>query len=406
MYHGFSDSAVALSSRLLDPLVDAHHVVDVRAFLPLDFLLRRFRGKPRLLFFRQFGVGQCPSAALRLPARLQLRGPFLVGRPVVAHVDRRRRALKYIEFFRVCAEIRHRLNGGRARADDADDLVLQVRQIRAGVFVVPTRRVERMALERLHARDARQFWFRQRAVCADHELRAHVIAAVGVDVPHLLRFVPHGRRHRRLEHREFVEVVTPRDRLAVREDLRPARVVVLRHVTHFVEQRQIVVRDDVARGARITVPVPRAADVAAAFDDTNALDAFFAQPRRRQQRGKSAADEQHFHRVADRIARFDLAAVRIGCVLREFSRKLRRELLCSFRSILQPQVALLREFAFDLVVVGVRVSRSGHRVHPPRSGKLSAAISAASVFRDCAASRRFRRARRPAARAVRADRPA
>ena len=212
------------------------------AFLAPHFLLRAFPRRSRAFCSSvSCGIRERPRAALRLPARLQLRGPLGVGRPVVAHVDRRRRALEYVEFLRVRAEVGHGLHRGGAGADDADDLVLQVRQIRAGVVVVPARRVERMALERLHARDARQLRLRQRAVGADHELRAHVVAAVGVDVPHLLRFVPHGRRHRGLEHREVVQVVAPRDRLAVREDLRPARVVVLRHVAHFVEQRQIVV---------------------------------------------------------------------------------------------------------------------------------------------------------------------
>ena len=204
------------------------------------------------------------------------------------------------------------------------------------------------------------FGFDKRAVGADHEPGAHVIAAIGVDVPHLFGFVPHRGRHGGLEHREVVQVVALRDQLAVREDLRRARVVMFRHVAHFIEQRQIVVRHHVARRTGIAVPVPRAAHICAAFDDANARNTVLAQPRRRQQRREAAADEQHFHRVANRIARLNGSAVRIHAVLGAFAVEIRGELLSALGPVREPQIALLRELAFDLVVIGVRVARSAH----------------------------------------------
>ena len=116
---------------------------------------------------------------------------------------------------------------------------------------------------------------------------------------------------------KLVEVVLSRDRLAVRENLGTLGVVILGHVVHLVEQRQIIVRDDVACDAGIPIPVPGAADIGAALDDPNALDAALAQSRGGQQRREASADKQDLDGVVDWFARRDLAAVRIDLVLRQ-----------------------------------------------------------------------------------------
>jgi hypothetical protein len=112
-----------------------------------------------------------------LPTGLERRRPLGVGRPVVAHVDRRRRALEDVELLRRLAEVGHALHGGGAGADDADPLVGQAgeaaRRVAAGVRVVPAAGVERVALERLDAGDARQLRPVQRAVGHHHEPGAH-----------------------------------------------------------------------------------------------------------------------------------------------------------------------------------------------------------------------------------------
>jgi hypothetical protein len=67
----------------------------------------------------------------------------------------------------------------------------------------------------------------------------------------------------RLEARPAVEIVLAADRAAVGEDLGRARVLLGRNVAELLEQRQVDVRLDVALRARIAIPVPRAAEVAA-----------------------------------------------------------------------------------------------------------------------------------------------
>ena len=138
------------------------------------------------------------------------------------------------------------------------------------------------------------------------------------------------------------------------EDLPPLGVVASGHVAHLVEQREVVVGDDVARHARVAVPVPGAADVAAALDDADRLDPDLAQPGRGQQRREAAADEQHLDLVVDRIARDDLLDVGVGLVASEVARELGGELRGALGSVGQAQVALLGEPPLDLVVVLLR----------------------------------------------------
>ena len=258
---------------------------------------------------------------------------------------------------RVLGEVRDRLHSGGTSADDADDLVVQQLEVRPRVLVVPPGRMERMPGERLHAGDLRQLRLRQGAVRADDEPGPHRVAAVGRQVPELFVGMPHGRCDGGLEHGELVEVIPPGDRAAVVEDLPTLRVVAGRHVAHLVEQRQVVVRDDVARDAGVAVPVPRAAHVAAPLDDADRLDADLAEPGRRQQCREAAADEQHLDLVVDRVALDDLLDVRIGGVPSEVAAEVRRELRRALGAKGQPEVALLGEPALDLVVVLLRMLR-------------------------------------------------
>ncbi len=262
-----------------------------------------------------------------------------------------------VQLLRVLGEVRDRLHGGGTRADDADDLVVQELEVRPRVLVVPPGRVERVPGECLHAGDLRQLRLRQRAIGADDEPRPHRVAAVGREVPELLVAMPHRRRDRRLEHGELVQVIATGNGAAVLEDLPSLGVVTRRHVAHLVEQRQVVVRDDVARHAGIAVPVPGTAHVATSLDDADRLDADLAQPCGCEQRREAAADEQHLDLVVDRFALDDLLDVGVGGIAREVAGELRRELRGALRPVREAQVSLLGEPALDLVVVLLRALR-------------------------------------------------
>src|SRR5262249_24871299 len=71
-------------------------------------------------------------------------------------------------------------------------------------------------------------------------------------------------------------------------------------VPGLFEQRQVDHRRGVAHGARVAVPVPRPAEVAAALDDANVVDTGLLPAGPRRHPGEPAADARHGALVADR----------------------------------------------------------------------------------------------------------
>ena len=141
------------------------------------------------------------------------------------------------------------------------------------------------------------------------------------------------------------------DRLAVREDLGGLGVLLLRHVADLFEQRQVHVRLDVARCARVAVPVPGAAEVAALLDHADVVDARLAQPGAGEQAAEAAADDQHLDLVGQRLA-FDRVDVGVVDVALELADHLDVLLVAD---VTQPLVAL---FAI-LVAQRIRIERRG-----------------------------------------------
>ena len=151
--------------------------------------------------------------------------------------------------------------------------------IAAGVVVIPPAGVKRVPLEGFDAGYARQFRHMQRARAHADELCGEGIAAIGFDDPARIRLVPIQAYDLGVEQRVVIKAVLLADTLAVREDFRRMRVFLGRHVTGFFEQRHVDHRCRVALRARISVPVPGAAEVAALLDDADIADAGFRQPR-------------------------------------------------------------------------------------------------------------------------------
>jgi hypothetical protein len=131
--------------------------------------------------------------------------------------------------------------------------------------------VERVALEGLDAFDAGQLRHVQRPGAHADELRGEVVAAIGADIPARFRRIPGEAHDLGVEQRVVVEAVLFADALAVREDFRRMRIFLRRHVTGFFEQRHVDHRRRIALRARIPVPVPGAAEVAALLDDADIL---------------------------------------------------------------------------------------------------------------------------------------
>ena len=247
-----------------------------------------------------------------------------VGR-FAAHVDRRRSALEHVEVIGGVAEVRDALHRGRARADDADALALQAGEIpvavAAGVPVVPTAGVERVALELGDAGDARQLRPVQRTARHAHVVGANAIAAVGAHDPASGGFVPTQLGDLGLEERVVVQVVVLADRPAVRQDLGGVGVLLLGDVPDLFEQGQIDVGLDVAHRARVAVPVPGAAEVATLLDHADVVDAGFTQTSAGQQPAEPSADDHDFDLVGQRLTH-DRLDVRVFEVVRELARDL------------------------------------------------------------------------------------
>ena len=195
------------------------------------------------------------------------------------------------------------------------------------------------------------------------ELRGEGIAAVGADDPARFCLVPIEAHDLGVEQRVVVQAVLLADALAVREDFRRMRVLLRRHVAGFFEQRHVDHRRRIALRARIPVPVPGAAEVAALLDDADIPDAGFGQPRGGGEPGKAAADEGEGDVVGLRLARGDR---RIGVV--EIMRELPRDPEILVVAVgAQPLVALLQIFLAQPLLVDRGVLRGlglvGHR-HP------------------------------------------
>src|SRR5262249_53386321 len=140
-----------------------------------------------------------------------------IGLAVVAHVDGGGRALEDIELLRPLAEMGHALDRRGAGADDADDLVSELRQIpaavAAGVAIVPTARMKRVALELVDAGNAGKLRPAQRSVRHGDELSGEPVAPARRDDPARRLLVPAKLRYQGLHQGVVVEVVRRRDAL-------------------------------------------------------------------------------------------------------------------------------------------------------------------------------------------------
>ena len=328
-YHAFRSSAVAGSSTIASArAADLLHLLVVAVVVRL---LERLDGHLRQVAVEQLhhpiadalgDVGPAvvdevligEAAALQrgevhqplaLPARLQRGEPVRIDRVVVARVDGRRRALEDVQLPGVAPERRDALHGGRPGADDADALVGELRHrsalvAAAGVVVVPPGGVERVPAEAVQPGHARQLRTVQRPRAHGDVLGGDPVAPVGGDEPVFGLVVPRHRRDVRREDRLRVQVVVLGDPLGVPPDLRRHRVLLRRHVPRLLEERQVDHRRRVAHRAGVAVPVPHTAEVAAALDDPDVVDARLVQPPGDAQPGEPAADHEQRDVLDDR----------------------------------------------------------------------------------------------------------
>ena len=104
----------------------------------------------------------------------------------------------------------------------------------------------------------------------------------------------------------------PRDPPRMIENLGRERIFVPGDIARLLQQRQIAIGFDIAHRARIAVPVPGAAEIAAGLDHAQALEADLPQARAGQETAEPAADDRAFDLVKHR--RTGEAGLHIGIV--------------------------------------------------------------------------------------------
>ena len=216
---------------------------------------------------------------------------------------------------RTACEMRHALHRRRTGADDADCLAGQLVQpagtVSARILIIPATGMEGVARKRLDARNTRQFGPVQWAVGHHDILCREAVAMICVHLPAAMILVPVHGRDFRAEQGLVIEAVVPRDPLRMFEDFRRAGVLLHRHVAGLLQQRQVDVAFDVACRARIAVPVPGAAEIAALLHHADVPEPCLLQLCRRQQAAEPTADHADLDMIRDRIAWLEL---RIGVV--------------------------------------------------------------------------------------------
>ena len=153
--------------------------------------------------------------------------------------------------------------------------------------------MKRITLKGLHTVYSRQFWRRQNAVGQDHVFRPHGITTIRSDRPTSRGLVPLGFLDRGMEKTLIVETKFFCHLLAIFHDLEARRELHGRDVIHFFQQREIAIRLDVARDARITIPIPCTAYVSAFFAKAHILKTGLSQFVPEQKASEPCAHDQN-----------------------------------------------------------------------------------------------------------------
>ena len=172
----------------------------------------------------------------------------------------------------------------------------------ARVIVVPAAGVEGMSPEIADSGNAWKLRPVQRPVGHGDEACPNPVIAIGRDDPARDFRIPTHLGDFGLEQGAVVKVVVVPDGGAVVENLTRVRVFLRRDIVELFEQRQIDVGFDVALGAGVAIPIPRAAEITASLYDANVFDARVAQSCAGLQTAESTTYHHHVDLVGHRLA--------------------------------------------------------------------------------------------------------
>ena len=203
--------------------------------------------------------------------------------PVAARHEPVARALEDGRVRRLLGHGRQELDRAGAGADHRDPLAAQV------VAVVPLGGVEAVALEA--ARQARDGGLVELARRHDHGV-GRALPAARLDPPVPRRVVPAARADVRAGLDDVLEALLGDDLAQVGEDVGLGRAQP-HPVAALGERERVEVARDVARGARIGVVEPGAAEPVGLLEDRDVRDAVAAQLDRRGDPAEAGSDDDH-----------------------------------------------------------------------------------------------------------------
>jgi hypothetical protein len=211
-----------------------------------------------------------------------------------------RRALEQVQLGEPRLDVRHNLHGGGTRPHERHALPAEV------VLVIPPGGVEGVPLEALESRQRGAPGLAEQPRCG-HEDARRERAARGFELPVLRVGNPGGAEQLAIEARVPEHVEALGAVAQVLEDLVAHRVGAVPVVAR--ERERVEVGWDVALAARVAVSPPGAADVRAALEHHEVLDALLLEPDRHPEPAEAGAHDGHLVHVRPVHARKAIRAV-------------------------------------------------------------------------------------------------
>ena len=159
-----------------------------------------------------------------------------------------------------------------------------------------------MTFEIVDAFNGGQFRPIQRAIGMHHIACLKAILAIRRHNPSSQLFIPICRCHQGLHQGAFVQAIGLGNNVAVLKSFRSICILLLRHKSRFLQQREIDIGFNIAGGTWISVPIPSPAKVSAFLNDAEIGDPSVVQPRSSQHATKTTANNHNFDFVFDGVA--------------------------------------------------------------------------------------------------------
>ena len=264
--------------------------------------------------------------ALRLPTWLQRCKPIWISWLITSNTNCCWRALKNEKFFRRLSQFWNDLHRCCASANNADSLVCQffhqALRTSARIGVVPTTGMKCTPLKRFNPGYSRKFCLMQNPTSNHNELGTKIVLTRCRHHPTTVIIIPLHPCNFGLKKRSPIQVKSFAKQLTIRKNFWRLCIFFSRHIASFFKKRQVHIRLNITGSIWITVPVPRAPEVAAFFHNSKIGDPRLCEIRRRNHSAKSTTNNDHVYFFRNRLtskARLHVRiTIKLFIVTREF----------------------------------------------------------------------------------------